>query len=158
MQTAPPIINARTAYLGLVHPARKKMAQVAISVAMLMPLIGLEELPSNPLMRPATVTNRNPKTTTNTAANRFWYHCVCAPWMGKKVSTAQIMATMTIDPPTTHRMGTSQSMRLEELDWLLLSARTSFSPARSAEMIVGIVRSRVISPEAATAPAPIGRM
>ncbi len=71
MQTAPPIINASTAYLGLVHPATKKIAQVAINVAMLMPLIGFEELPSNPLMRPATVTNKNPNTTTNTAANKF---------------------------------------------------------------------------------------
>ena len=39
-----------------------------------------------------------------------------------------------------------------------LCERTSFKPARSAEMIVGSVRHSVMSPAAATAPAPIGRM
>ena len=36
-----------------------------------MPLMGLEELPSKPLMRPATVTKRKPKTTTKTAAKKI---------------------------------------------------------------------------------------
>jgi hypothetical protein len=49
---------------------------------MLMPLIGFEEFPSNPLMRPATVTNKNPNTTTNTPANKFWYQRVAAPCIG----------------------------------------------------------------------------
>ena len=34
------------------------MAQVAISVAMVMPLTGFEELPISPLMRDATVTKQ----------------------------------------------------------------------------------------------------
>src|SRR5207248_126648 len=54
-------------------------------VAMLMPLMGLDELPSKPLMRPATVTKRNPKTTTKTAAKRFWYQRVAAPSIGWNV-------------------------------------------------------------------------
>jgi hypothetical protein len=57
--------------LGAVHPASRKIAQVAINVAMLMPLIGFDEFPSSPLMRLATVTNKNPKTTTKTPANKL---------------------------------------------------------------------------------------
>ena len=74
------------------------------------------------------------------------------------------MATITRDPRTTARMGMSRSIRLVRLagpaalDSPAPSARTSFNPARRAEMIVGIVRSSVISPAAATAPAPMGRM
>ena len=78
--------------------------------------------------------------------------------MGWKVSSTHIMAMMTTEPTTTVRMGMSRSMRLEAEDWPAPSARTSFRPARRAEMIVGRVRSSVISPAAATAPAPIGRM
>ena len=59
------------AVVGAVQPATKKMAQVAISVAMLMPLIGFEELPRRPLMRAATVTKRKPKTTTKMPAKRL---------------------------------------------------------------------------------------
>jgi len=49
------------------------MAQVAIKVAMLMPLIGFEELPRSPLMRPATVTKRKPKNDDEHPAKAFWY-------------------------------------------------------------------------------------
>ena len=49
---------------------------------MLMPLTGLEELPSSPLMRAATVTKRKPKMVTRMPARRLWYHSVLAPFMG----------------------------------------------------------------------------
>jgi hypothetical protein len=78
--------------------------------------------------------------------------------MGWKVSKTHIMAMITMEPTMTQRMGTSPSIRLEAVDSPAPSARTSFKPARSAEMMVGKVRSRVISPAAATAPAPMGRM
>ncbi len=68
------------------------------------------------------------------------------------------MTMMTMEPKMTQRMGTSRSMRLEAVDCPASSVRTSFNPARSAEKIVGNVRSKVINPAAATAPAPIGRM
>jgi len=93
-------------------------------------------------MRPATVTKRNPNTTTKMPAKRFWYHWVCAPSMGKNVRRTQIIATMRTEPTMTQRMGTSRSMRLEAVDCPAPSARTSFNPARNAEMIVGIVRRR----------------
>ncbi len=65
------------------------------------------------------------------------------------------MAMITAEPTMTQRMGTSRSMRLVEA---APSVRTSFNPARKAEMMVGIVRRSVIKPAAATAPAPMGRM
>src|SRR5262250_3728060 len=107
MHTMPPIISASTEYLGAVHPDTKKTAHVAMSVAMLIPLMGLEELPRRPLMRPATVTNRKPKTTTNTAAKRLWNQRVAAPSMGRNVRSTHIMAMMTMEPIMTVRMGMS---------------------------------------------------
>ena len=67
---------------------------------------------------------------------------------------------ITAEPAITQLMGMSRSMRLASLlaGALFPSARTSFRPARRAEMIVGIVRIKVINPAAATAPAAIGRM
>ena len=44
------------------------MAEVAISVAMVMPLTGEAELPTMPTMRAETVTKRKPKTTTSNEA------------------------------------------------------------------------------------------
>src|SRR6266849_10889382 len=91
--------------------------------------------------------------------------------MGWKVSKTHIIAMMTIEPEMTQRIGTSRSVlnagfvstnpappRLEAVDWPAPSARTSFNPARKAEMMVGRVRRKVINPAAETAPAPIGRM
>ena len=49
----------------------RKMAEVAISVAMVMPEMGLAELPIRPTMRELTVTKRNPKTTTSSEAARL---------------------------------------------------------------------------------------
>jgi len=70
MQTAPPIINARTAYSDW-SSARKNIAQVANQRCDAMPLIGFEELPSTRMMRPATVTNKNPNTPRTRPQNRF---------------------------------------------------------------------------------------
>ena len=69
-----------------------------------------------------------------------------------------IMATITADPMTTQRIGMSRSVRREPALSAVPSTRTSFIPARRAETIVGKVRSKVIKPAAATAPAPMGRM
>ena len=69
-----------------------------------------------------------------------------------------IITTITSDPISTVRSEISRSSRLFSAASPAPSARTSFNPARNAEIIVGSVRSSVINPAAATAPAPIGRM
>ena len=56
------------------------------------------------------------------------------------------------------RIEISSSIRLAAAPDSPLCERISLNPDRSAEIIVGIVRIKVINPAAATAPAPIGRM
>ena len=68
MHTMPPMVMASAPKAGAVQPLTRKMAEVAIRVAMVMPLTGEAELPTMPTMRAETVTNRNPKTTTSTEA------------------------------------------------------------------------------------------
>ena len=157
MQTTPPIVSASTLYAFAVHPATRNIAHVAISVAIVMPLTGFDELPISPLIRDATVTNKNPNTTTNTAAIRFANAPVCAPGIGLNFSSAHIIAISTTEPTSTTRIEMSRSVRATP-ESASCFARTSFNPAVSAAQIVGRVLISVISPEAATAPAPIGRM
>src|SRR6185437_5279878 len=68
MQTSPPMLMASAPKAGSVQPFTRKIAAVAISVAMVMPETGLAELPIKPTMREDTVTNRNPKKKTSSAA------------------------------------------------------------------------------------------
>ena len=131
---------------------------MAISVAIVIPLMGFEELPIKPLMRDATVTNKNPNTTTNSAASKSANPLVIAPGIGLNFSSAHIIATITAEPISTTRMDISRSVRLTAAAVAACFARISLIPAVSAEKIVGIVLIRVIRPEAATAPAPIERM
>ena len=56
---------------GAVQPMTRNMAQVAMRVAMAMPEIGFEDVPISPVMRDETVTKRNPKTTTRSAATGY---------------------------------------------------------------------------------------
>jgi hypothetical protein len=130
---------------------------VAIKVAMVIPLTGFDEFPIRPLMREATVTNRNPKTTTNIAAIKFETMPVSAPGMGLNFSRAHIITMITAEPMITNRMERSRSVRSVSVIAACF-ARTSLSPALNAENIVGIVLISVIRPDAATAPAPIGRI
>src|ERR1700685_988635 len=90
----------------------RNMAQVAIKVAIVMPLMGFDELPIKPLIREATVTNKNPKTITKSAATRFAKAPVCAPGMGLNLRRIQTITTMTAEPMTTTRMDMSRSVRL----------------------------------------------
>src|SRR5690242_6447286 len=112
MQTTPPIVSASTAYELAVQCTTKNTAQVAIRVAMVMPLMGFEEFPMRPLMREATVTNKNPNTMTNSAATKFANAPVCAPGMGLNLSRAQIIARITMEPTITTRIERSRSVRL----------------------------------------------
>src|SRR5512145_3409493 len=105
MQTTPPTVRASTAYAGVVHPAARNSAQVAISVAMVMPETGLAEVPIRPQMREDTVTNRKPNTTTRTDAMRLLNTPVLAPGTGLKVSRAHSSRTITAEPPRTSVLG-----------------------------------------------------
>ena len=84
MQTTPPMVIANAPKAGAVQPATRKIAEVAISVAMVMPLMGLAEEPIRPTMRELTVTKRNPKKTISSDAARFSTTPSCAPGTGLK--------------------------------------------------------------------------
>jgi len=68
MQTTPPIVIARAPKAGAVQPLTRKMAAVAMRVAMVIPETGEAELPTMPTIRAETVTKRKPKTTTRREA------------------------------------------------------------------------------------------
>ena len=155
MQTTLPMVIASTPNAGAVQPCTKKIAEVAISVAIVIPETGLAELPMSPTIRDATVTKRNPKTTTSREAARFASQPTCAPGTGLKVRKTNMITTSSADPPITTLMGRSSSVRTAAA-FAPLPFRF-FIPERSALTIVGIVFSSVISPAAATAPAPMGR-
>src|ERR1700712_169244 len=69
MQTMPPTVIARAPKAGAVQPLTRKMAAVAMRVAMVMPLTGDALEPTMPTMRAETVTKRKPKTTTRRGAD-----------------------------------------------------------------------------------------
>ena len=84
MQTTPPMVIASAPKAGAVQPETRKIAEVAIKVAMVMPLMGLAEEPIRPTMRELTVTKRNPKKTMSKEAARFSMGPSWAPGTGLK--------------------------------------------------------------------------
>ena len=158
MQTTPPMLMASAANAAPVQCSTRKTAQVAIRVAMAMPEMGFDDVPMSPVMREETVTNKNPKTITNNAAARFSYQVVLASLMGMKVSMAHIISSTRAAPPKATFRSRSRSVRRAPPPVAAAPLPRSFAPARNAAMMVGMVLSKVISPDAATAPAPIGRM
>ena len=54
MHTTPPMVMASAPNAGAVQPLTKKIADVAIRVAMVIPETGFEELPINPTIREET--------------------------------------------------------------------------------------------------------
>ena len=66
-QTTAAMESARTLSRELVQPKARKIKQVSMSVATVMPEMGLEEDPISPVSLEETVTNRNPNKTTSTA-------------------------------------------------------------------------------------------
>src|ERR1039457_3323141 len=84
MQTTPPMVMASAPNAGAVQPLTRKMADVAMSVAMVMPEMGLAELPMRPTMRELTVTKRNPKKTMRMDAARLGMMPTWAPGTGLK--------------------------------------------------------------------------
>src|ERR1700730_7012106 len=105
MATTPPIVIARAPYAVPVQPVTRNIAQVAISVAMVIPLTGFDDVPISPQIREDTVTNKNPNTMTSRAAAKFENSPVAAPGIGLNVSSAQIIATRTTEPISTNLIG-----------------------------------------------------
>src|SRR5690349_8473698 len=102
---------ASAPYAGAVQCNTRNTAHVAIRVAMAIPDIGLEDVPINPVIREETVTNKNPKITTKTAAARLAYQLVYAPGTGLKVSIAHIITSMAAAPRRAHFISMSWSVR-----------------------------------------------
>ena len=155
MHTTPPIVIASAPNAGAVQPFTRKIAAVAMRVAIVMPEMGFAELPINPTMREDTVTKRKPKTTTRSDAAKLASHPTCAPGTGLKVRKRNINKTSSTLPPSTTLIGRSRSVRLA--DAMVAFLPKVFTPALSAPRMVGMVLSKVMRPEAATAPAPMGR-
>ena len=111
MATTPPIVIASAAYAPPVQPVTRNIAHVAISVAIVIPLTGFDDVPISPQMRHDTVTNRNPNTMTSRDAARFASNPVLAPGIGLNVSSAQIIAMSAMEPISTNWIGRSRSSR-----------------------------------------------
>ena len=109
----------------------------------------------SPVIREETVTNRNPKITTNIEAMMLANIEVCAPGTGLKVRKIHIITMSSTEPPKVTERGRSSSVRKFERS--VFPPPNCFMLVLSAETIVGMVLSSVIKPAAATAPAPIGR-
>src|SRR5882757_4228704 len=77
MHTTPPMVMASAPNAGAVQPFTRKIAEVAMSVAIVIPETGLDELPINPTIREETVTKRNPKRATNSDAERLATQLTC---------------------------------------------------------------------------------
>ena len=93
MQTMPPMVMARAPKAGAVQPRTRKMALVAMRVAIVMPETGEDDEPTMPTMRAETVTNRKPKTTTRSAAAMLARRPTCAPGTGWNWRKATIRMT-----------------------------------------------------------------
>ncbi len=123
------------------------MRHVPISVAIVMPDIGLLLDPTRPTMRLATVTKKNPKIITNTPIKSRWK--TPSPGMFGRTAVSAINIRLPIITTLKER---SCSVRAT------LAVPFSFSDetlSRNELMIVGIVFINVMNPPAATAPAPI---
>ena len=106
------MVMARAPKAGLVQPFTRKMAEVAISVAMVMPEMGLAEEPISPTMRELTVTKRKPKTTISSDAARLAAQPTKAPGTGLNSRKKKMQATSRMEPKTTTPMERSFSVRM----------------------------------------------
>src|SRR5208283_6133966 len=98
MQTTPPMVMASAPKAGAVQPLTRKMAEVAMRVAMVMPEMGLAELPMRPTMRELTVTKRNPKKTMRMDAARLAQTLTCAPGTGLKTRKKNMRMMSRMEP------------------------------------------------------------
>ena len=123
-------------------------------VAMAMPLIGFDELPSSPVIRDDTTLKKNPnmrmaraerKPTPRPGTTRIW---------GRKLMT-RIRSN---DPPRTTVIGMSRSVRGRLVASPRAVALRSRNDALKDSTMVGRAFSRLMMPPVATAPAPMYRM
>src|ERR1700721_4223015 len=84
MHTTPPMVMASAPNAGAVQPFTRKIADVAISVAIVIPETGFEELPINPTIREETVTKRNQNRATSSDGARLAIQLTCPPGPGYK--------------------------------------------------------------------------
>src|SRR3954463_3880537 len=105
------------------------MVQVRIRVAIVIPEIGLDEDPINPVMRDETVTKKKPNTSSSTAARTL-------PWVGIPGIPIMKMPSSS-DPPMTIAIGRSRSVRM--LSTPPCRAPNVFMLFRDDEVIGGVV-------------------
>src|SRR5262249_43753970 len=126
------------------------MRQVAMSVAIVIPEIGFEDDPIMPTMREETVTKKKPKITIRTDISRLPGNFP-GIWGRTDISRAK-----PIDPSKTKLIGMSRSVRLRESPDICMRAfERSARLSRNELMIVGKDLRSVMTPEHATAPAPM---
>ena len=132
-----------------VQPTAIKIKLVPITVAMVIPLIGLFEDPINPTILDETVTNNAPKIITKIPINNFCK--ILSPGTWGKMAIKAMSDKLPI--PTIFRLRSlsvlnTTSFVVPEFFIELKLPLTDF-------IIVGIVFINVIIPPAVTAPAPI---
>ena len=137
---------ARTRSSIWVQPRSRKIREIAIKEAIVMPEIGLAELPICPQMREDTVVKKNPNAMMRAAPSRF------TPICGRKATTTARAS----DPNTVRVIGRSSSVRSRWLTaWPRRLAFRSAKLAWNELTMVGRARARAIIPAVATAPAPM---
>ena len=109
-RTAPPPGRRRR-----VRPSATKTTQVAISVAIVMPEIGFDEVPMMPTMREDTVTKKNPKTTTSRPIRSEPGNGPCGKPGRTVMSSASTSEPTTHDPHAEVALGAHRALRLAAL-------------------------------------------
>src|SRR5687767_6387534 len=141
MQTTAPTQRAIGEYHSPVHPSATKIVQVRISVAIVIPEIGLDDEPISPTILDDTVTKKNPNTITRIETTKL-------PCVGSPGASARNNASTTV-PTSTTVIGMSRSVRIVAAVPPSLAPRSRML-SRNDDTIVGMVRASVIRPAAST--------
>ena len=156
MQTTPPMVMASAPKAGAVQPLTRKIAAVAISVAMVMPETGEADEPTMPTMRAETVTKRNPKTTISSAAASVRERADLRAGDRLELEEEEHQHDQHGAAAEDHA-GRQVVFGARAAALRAILAAPFLKPWVSALTMVGSVRISVMRPAAATAPAPIGR-
>ena len=152
-QTTPATDNANTRIADDSQPRARKIRQVSVSVATVMPEIGLDEEPISPVSREETVTNNSPKSTTRAAPATPLFHPTSAV---RNTASTAIKARL---PSSTVRVDMSSSVRCCRRARAPRPCRGRHArhPERIDRRIIGSVRNMLMIPAVATQPAPMNR-